>query len=444
MCRLCESALFSPRFYLFILIISISSYSCKYSKPIFTKSHKLEKTILNSNIFKNQFTGFVLFDIEKNKEVLNINGNKFFTPASNTKIITYYTSLMILDDSLPIINYKISNDSLIFWGTGNPINLNPDFTSNTYTIDFLKNRNEELFFCDDNFQDEKLGSGWAWDDYLYDYQLEKSSFPIFGNRLNIDITKDSIYTKPSNYKNNIQYVEDSNYYFRSLNENTFKLGKFKQDKTISIPLATNYNNTIQSIEFATGKTIETCPNTDLSKLKSTHKKILIPDSLYIRLLHNSDNFIAEQLILMCANELFDTLNTKKTLTWAKENLLPKLKNNSRWVDGSGLSRYNLFSPEDMVYTLRKIHSKITWSQIIKFFPAGGISGTLAKSYKNISKPYLYAKSGSLSNNYNLSGYIITKKGNKYIFSFMNNHFLTKSSSIKKEMEKVFEYIYEKY
>ena len=81
--------------------------------------------------------------------------------------------------------------------------------------------------------------------------------------------------------------------------------------------------------------------------------------------------------------------------------------------------------------------------LFSYFPVGGKSGTLKKWYGN-EKPYVFAKSGSLSNNYNLSGYLVTKKGTVLIFSYMNNHFKESSSEIKKVMEKTLFEIYNKY
>ncbi|MCB0459345.1 MAG: D-alanyl-D-alanine carboxypeptidase, partial [Flavobacteriaceae bacterium] len=56
----------------------------------------------------------------------------------------------------------------------------------------------------------------------------------------------------------------------------------------------------------------------------------------------------------------------------------------------------------------------------------------------------YAKSGTLSNNYNLSGYIVTKRGNVFIFSYMNNHYVIPLSEVKKEIEETLLTIYNNY
>ena len=209
--------------YIFIFISLLSIFnSCSSTKPLFSsKNIHLKNIIENSDIFKNEFAGFVLYDIKRQKQLVNINGNKYFTPASNTKLYTFYTSLMVLQDSMPLLRYIEKGDSLIFWGTGSPLSLNPDLTNNTFATDFLKNNNKELFYCNDNFFDEKYGSGWAWDDYMYYYQLEKSAFPIFGNKVVASYNDDKINISPKTFGDKISFIEDSNEYWRPEFDNSF-------------------------------------------------------------------------------------------------------------------------------------------------------------------------------------------------------------------------------
>src|SRR6478736_5201089 len=62
-------------------------------------------------------TGFMLYDPASKKTVYEHQSARYFTPASNTKIFTLYTSLNILGDSIPAFKYVIRNESLIMWGT---------------------------------------------------------------------------------------------------------------------------------------------------------------------------------------------------------------------------------------------------------------------------------------------------------------------------------------
>jgi D-alanyl-D-alanine carboxypeptidase/D-alanyl-D-alanine-endopeptidase (penicillin-binding protein 4) len=114
----------------------------------------------------------------------------------------------------------------------------------------------------------------------------------------------------------------------------------------------------------------------------------------------------------------------------------------KWVDGSGLSRYNLFTPESFVYILHKMKTEFGWERIKHILPTGG-AGTLSSYYKKDSG-YIYAKTGTLSNNCALSGYLITKKGKLLIFSVLANNYITGSVPVRRAVEKYLLAIRENY
>ena len=131
----------------------------------------------------------------------------------------------------------------------------------------------------------------------------------------------------------------------------------------------------------------------------------------------SDNFIAEQLLLMCADTKYGVLNSKKIIAFVKDSLLQDLPDELLWRDGSGLSRYNMFTPRSITRLLEKIHQELPEEQIFRIFPAGGASGTIEEWYGGKEQPYVFAKTGTLSGKHCLSGYIKTKTGKTLIFSF---------------------------
>ena len=116
----------------------------------------------------------------------------------------------------------------------------------------------------------------------------------------------------------------------------------------------------------------------------------------------------------------------------------------RWVDGSGLSRYNLFTPESIVWLLRKMRSEYGENRIFGLLAQPGAPGTLQGWSLNVPRPWLYAKTGTLSNNHNLSGYLKTRSGRTVVFSFMNNHYLESTDSVRLRMQRILNRVRESY
>ncbi|NUO02834.1 MAG: D-alanyl-D-alanine carboxypeptidase, partial [Saprospiraceae bacterium] len=174
-----------------------------------TKSFKTLKTLVEeSPVFSKSFTGFVLFDPEDKRMIYNKNGEIYFTPASNMKIFTLYTAWKVLSDTIPAFYYKEKGDSLIIWGSGNPLFLNPDFFPDSTAFSFLKSHKGNLYFSPDNYKDERFGSGWAWDDYTDYYQVEKSPFPIYGNMALVRKAGNGFEVSPGFFRQRLVYNKD--------------------------------------------------------------------------------------------------------------------------------------------------------------------------------------------------------------------------------------------
>jgi serine-type D-Ala-D-Ala carboxypeptidase/endopeptidase (penicillin-binding protein 4) len=404
----------------------------------------VSRRLNESPAFANNHIGFSLYDIAEKKTLLEHNANRYFIPASNTKLFTYYASLKTLGDSIPAFHYQISGDSLILWGTGDPSFLNPDLPQSK-AIDFLKNRSEKIYFSNDNFTGSFFGDGWSWDDYNDYYAAEISGFPIHGNIVRFAGNKENGLNVSPNF-----FTEKTYNWSKS---NTFSVQRDMGANLFSYPagkeIKANYG---QDVPFKTGVEVTTALLTDLLKKevaiinKSLEKSAKIfyslpADTLYKRMLHVSDNMIAEQLMVLNANVLADELNVTVGINKSKEKYLADLPDVPKWVDGSGLSRQNLFTPRSIVALLQKIHDLVPEEKLFKILPAAGQSGTL-KNLMKTDKPFIFAKSGSLNNNYCLSGFLVTKKGKTLIFSTMNNNFMKPTSEIRKEIISILMQIHE--
>ncbi|MET2984665.1 D-alanyl-D-alanine carboxypeptidase/D-alanyl-D-alanine-endopeptidase [Aureibaculum conchae] len=415
-----------------ILIISFLLSSCGTT---YLLKNDLKKHNESSDFFK----GFVLYNPATKKQLVNHNGAKYFTPASNTKIYTFYAAYRTFKDSVKSLAYYKSQDSLVIKGTADPSLLYDDFESSK-VLNFLKKAEDSVYMVDAKIDGPAFGAGWAWGDYPYYYQPEMSLFPIYGNMLTYKWDIGEIKSYPTYLKNKIKPL-DSIRLRRDLRTNQFYIEKNSQ-RTYDVPFITSNQLTADLLSDTIGKKIK------LISPKTTHNFNYIYgqryDSLYKQLLTISDNFIAEQLMLQVGKAVSDKYSTYEGIKYAKENYLQDLPHEVRWADGSGLSRYNQFTPENTVKLLEKMYNEIPKQKLLNYFPVGGKSGTIKNWYANNGKPFVYAKTGTLNAVSSLSGYLITKKGTFLIFSYMNNHYSGPSSAVKKEMEKTLMKVYNLY
>lgn len=427
----------------FLLCLLSLLTSCSTTKKI---TKQVESSI-NSEVFNQSFSGFALYDPEKKEFIVEKNSNKYYTPASNIKLLTFYAGLKELKDSIPGIKYIIHGDSLIFWGTGDPSFLNPNLPKSK-VYEFLKSTTKDLYFTNSEETITPLGSGWAWDDYNDDYSAEKSEFPIYGNLANFrwDLEDSIPNSNPSHFNLSLKKgKKGSKSIHRDVDQNIFRHPSYnqKENKEVSIPFKTSSELIIKLLGDTLNKPVKliTFPMSKRAEAQVLYSNST--DSLYKEMLHESDNFIAEQLLLLISEKLSDTLSTDIAIKHLQKTFFQQLKDEIKWVDGSGLSRYNLATPRTLVEVLELIYQEVSKERLFQLLPAAGKSGTL-KSWQQSEEPYLFAKSGSLRNNYSLSGFLKTNSGKTLIFSFMNNNFVIPSSEIKQEMQKILFSIHKSY
>ncbi len=420
--------------FLFSLLwsLSLTLQSCASSKFVERqRSKKIKRMIARDAILKDALFGFYLYDPDEEEDLITLRVHKRFTPASNTKLMSYYVSRRALGDSFPVVQYLDRDTVRYIKGCGYP--LLPD----SRFIELLRGK-EYIVDCTDSLT--RYGAGWAWDDYPYYYQKELDMLPLEGSALKLAFDGRRMHWSPGLPE--LKVRRDTSLrgrYDRAEFANVFKYNPeyFLHPDTVEIPI---YDT--QHLRAALLHRWATLGNGDCP-VDWTGAKVMryeMVDSVFIRLLHLSDNFIAEQLLLMSAFEQLDTISTRRIIAWAMDSVLVEMPDKIRWVDGSGLSRYNLNTPANFVWIIRRILSTEGIRRIERVFPAAGSSGTLANAYASLrtasGQPFVFAKSGSLSNNYCLSGLIKTHHGRRLIFSFMGNHFIQDHQKIKAHLEEI--------
>lgn len=334
-----------------------------------------------------------------------------------------------------------SKDFVFLKPTGDPTLLHPDFASQP-VIDSLKKSNKLLWGNAVNMMSAPYGPGWAWNDYADSYMNERSAMPVFGNNLTFEGRKNAIHYFPQKavtgnlsvlgndtaFVSNIKREYHSNTYIAEATGN--------KNSKLLVPFITSLELNYSILADAVGKNINP-PNmappviTDPFAHKIIYSRPL--DSLLKPMMENSDNFFAEQTLLMASNKLLGYMSTDSIIDFVLNKDLKDLPHPPQWVDGSGLSRYNLFTPRDIVFLLEKIRTEFNFERVKEILPTGG-EGTLKYYYNNINGK-IFAKTGTLSNNLALSGYLITKKNKLLIFSIMANNYVSSATPVRRAIER---------
>jgi serine-type D-Ala-D-Ala carboxypeptidase/endopeptidase (penicillin-binding protein 4) len=136
------------------------------------------------------------------------------------------------------------------------------------------------------------------------------------------------------------------------------------------------------------------------------------------------------------------MNDSKIIDTLLKTDFKNLPQKPRWVDGSGLSRYNLFTPQDFVFILNMMKSDFGMDRIKTILPTGN-EGTLEGRFVADSN-YIFAKTGTLSGVVSLSGFLYTQKNKLLIFSVLVNNHNASASAIRKAVERFIDGIRKEY
>jgi len=381
-------------------------------------SKKIDRWVSKNENLKNSVVSIAIKELNKNKKIRGININTFMTPASNLKILSVLGSIYV-GDTIPIIKYNFFSDTLSISPTGYPLLSHPKY-QNKELEKFVDSFNH-IEYNLSNTDLIKFGPAWAWDDLSYYFQAERSSMPIFGNVVQI-IKKENgdLILTPDNFKINLEYNQKEKIN-RALDENVFTINPslIKLGDTIYHPFISS-NKVIVDLLHNSLKT-----SVSLSNNKLDYYQVLNiddVDEIYSIILKKSDNLISESLVANISFRINDTISVNKGLDIIKNSFKKSISNQMELFDGSGLSRYNLITPEALVNSLERIYLSIGLERVKRIFPNNFIIED--------NEDFVWGKSGTLKNNYNYSGYIITNKGKQYVFSIMINHFTEDLDKIK--------------
>lgn len=404
-----------------------------------------QKYLLQAPGIRQAYVGVSLFDPDSNRFLYQYQSDRFFTPASNTKIPTCYLAMKYLGDSLLSFRIREQADSLFIVPAGDPTFLNPLFVNQPF-FQYLQSTNRKIWVqyqSDDSFS--PYGSGWTWDGYQDSYMTERAAMPIFGNLVNFTRVNDRLHVQPKMAgrppflsEPMIQLLGKGDRYEidRHFDRNQFS---FKRRSTPfssqQVPFKTD--NGLTNFLFLR----DTLNRTEDDFFIGTERKFTgyrpvysqPTDSMLRVMMYESDNHLADQSLLMVSQARLGKLDDEALIDLVKKTDFAQMPHDPRWTDGSGLSRYNLFSPDDFVFILTRMKREFGMDRIAGIFPTGGV-GTLKSFYKNIPGK-IYAKTGTLSGVVALSGFLQANSGKWLIFSVLVNNHRTTSREVREGVER---------
>lgn len=414
----------------------------------------LDHRIAQNETFATGHTGFALYDLDAERSLYGYQADRYFVPASNTKLLTFLLANRVLAAGAPAVFYRDSAGYTDLWGSGYPLLLHPAFADYDVLHPWLARRAKPLVLhypADEAVP--RYGAGWSWDDYDYGYVFERTALPVYGNRLYLDYRETSpgkqvLYGSPAGVVEDLTEVSDQQRLIsRAEGSNRFTVRpQFSRPQNFPLERSLTMDST-STLRFlreglpgstVTSGTLARPPRDRLDTVRA-----FIPDTVYQTLLQDSDNYLAEQLLLLTAATRYGRPDGERILDWATDTLFRELDlGEISYRDGSGLTRYNLISPEQLAEVVAALDREVGRERLRRLLPAGGVNGTLKTRFDNRRTTYVWAKTGSLTGVIAVSGLLRTARGRWLGFSFVHNNVVASSRDYYREMEAILGWIHD--
>ena len=159
----------------------------------------------------------------------------------------------------------------------------------------------------------------------------------------------------------------------------------------------------------------------------------------------SDNWVAELLFKTIGAEVIGKPGTWKKGRQAVTEYLSEIMSEPpahRFVDGSGLSRYNLLNAELLTDLLVYMYQTFElMPEYLVSLPIAGVDGTLRNRMKGMyAEKILRAKTGTLSGVSALAGYTVTADDEVFAFGVLISHYIALPASARDIQDKIGNYL----
>ena len=431
-------------------------------------------SIFGDTLFAGAQWGVVVRSLDTGETLYRRNGEKLFVPASNMKLVTGAAALETLGPDYvyrtavastgAVADGELRGD-LVVVGSGDPT-ISSQFRGGGDTravfrawADSLRARGVRrvtggVIGQDEAFDDVPLGRGWSWDDLDAYYSAEISALelnegvvgvrvapgPAAGAPAVVTLAPPTSYVPVTNQaRTTPAEVRRSVRITRApvgpglVVTGTVPLDSAAYEEDIAVRNNTAYFAAVlrEALVQAGIQVAGAAADADdvdpgrLARLDTLFVHTSAPmREVLPAFFKPSQNQIGEMLLKTMGRELrgagTDDAGIAVVDSLARMWSLPRRQLSQ--ADGSGLSRYNLVSPDFLIALLVQMQASPDRDVFVAALPVAGADGTLRSRMRETPlADNVRAKTGTLSNVRALSGYLTTAAGEQIVFSTIVNH-----------------------
>lgn len=439
------------------------------------------KRLLNKPEYRGATVGIVVADAKTGERIFEMNPGKMMIPASTLKLITTATALEMLGADYrfetktgftgAIDENGILNGDLVVVSGGDPTLGSSWFAKDDNGKDYfdeletqlkragIKEIKGNVVLDGSRYQTEEVPPTWVWGDIGNYYGANANAFTIYDNLFTITFRsgKAGEKTEIIGINPKLENVEIDNRVLASEinSDQAYVFGSPMDNKRIirgTIPKekdAFSIKAAIPNPALLFGKVFsETLKNAgiridgavteDSASLVNTifvHQSPSLAE-IVKTVNHESVNLFAEHILLQISAGKKGVGTREKSLELVQQFWKVKGLKTGELImeDGSGLSHFNLVSPDFLTSLLLTMKKSKNGGSFIESLPGAG-EGTLS-SFSTTKFPgnTLSAKSGSMTRVRCYAGYLVANSGRELAFTLLFNHFSGSQPKLRNEIE----------
>lgn len=403
----------------------------------------------------NATVGVFIKEAQNNKIIYSRNVNKLLSPASSMKLFIAASALYQLKPDFRFIttlSKKEQNYYVTFTGS-------PSFTQDNLSALLLKLKQNKISQIEGNlvidssqYQAPNYSSGTSYDDLGWYYAAPATAAILNENKVSYDLISaeklgERAQIKPKSLSKALMLINEITTVSKDEEKNHCSLNlEIKPNNTIRLYGCVAQEKNPTSIKLAIPEpllfikqVIQNIINENEIKLKGHIVTGVTPKDaeiiahyyspnlvkLVTYMLRESDNLYANSLTKKLGYSLTGK-GTYKEGAFAMKKILSEHTHldvsKMEISDGSGETRYNLVTAEQMTTLLNDLyHDQTMQSIFFKALPQAGVSGSLKERMKKtMLEKKVYAKTGTMHDISSLSGFLVTPNAKTYVFSIIIN------------------------